>query len=376
VHICDSMAVCPIHPMLYSRHIGDHLGDHRKLPVARSAGTGEEVTTLSDPSSWKNRRVLVTGAGGFIGSHLAERVAQLGAKTRCFVRYTSQGSIGWLSSSPLRSELEIVRGDIRDYESVVQAAKDADVIFHLAALVGIPYSYYAPRSYVQTNIAGTLNVLEAARRHGTRRLVCTSTSEVYGSARYVPMDENHPLQAQSPYAATKIGADKLAESYHLSFGLPLAIARPFNAYGPRQSPRAVIPTIIAQVLAQSRVKLGNMHTTRDFNFVSDTVEGFIAIAESSAAIGKTLNIGSGVETSVRELTEMIFDLTGTKFPVDVEEQRVRPGSSEVARLCANGTLLKQLTIWAPKVPLRKGLARTIEWIRANPGTDSAGSYAV
>jgi NAD dependent epimerase/dehydratase len=331
---------------------------------------------LSNPYTWKNRRVLVTGAGGFIGSHLAERIAQLGARTRCYLRYTSQGSLGWLAASPVRSELEIIHGDIRDYESVLQAAKDVDVIFHLAALVGIPYSYHSPRSYLQTNIEGTLNVLEAARRHETERLVCTSTSEVYGSALYVPIDENHLLQGQSPYSATKIAADKITESYHRSFGLPVSIARPFNAYGPRQSSRAVIPTIVTQALAQSSVKLGNLHTTRDFNFVSDTVEGFIAIAEAPAATGKTLNIGSGAETSIRELTEAIFDLIGTKCSVDIEEQRLRPEASEVDRLCADSSLLRQLTSWEPRVPLREGLAQTVEWIGRNLETYSIGSYAI
>jgi len=300
----------------------------------------------------------------------------LGARTRCFLRYTSQGSLGWLSASPLRSELEIIHGDIRDYESVFQAAKDVDVIFHLAALIGIPYSYHSPRSYVQTNIEGTLNVLEAARRHETERLICTSTSEVYGSALYVPIDENHPLQGQSPYSATKIGADKIAESYHLSFDLPVSIARPFNTYGPRQSSRAVIPTIITQALAQPSVKLGNMHTTRDFNFVSDIVEGFIAIAETPATIGKTLNIGSGTETSIRDLTDVIFELIGAKCPVEIDESRLRPEASEVDRLCASSLLLSELTTWRQKIALREGLTRTIEWIGQNLGTYSIGSYAI
>jgi NAD dependent epimerase/dehydratase len=330
---------------------------------------------LSSPSIWKNKRVLVTGAGGFIGSHLAERLARLGAETRCFLRYTSQGSAGCLSCSSLRSDLEIVYGDVRDYESVFHAAEGVDVIFHLAALVGIPYSYQSPRSYVQTNIEGTLNVLEAAHRHGTARILCTSTSEVYGSAQYVPIDENHLLQGQSPYSATKIGADKIAESYHFSFGLPISIARPFNTYGPRQSSRAVIPTIITQALAQPSVKLGNLHTTRDFNFVSDTVEGLIAIAEAPATIGQTLNIGSGTETSIRELTEVIFDLIGTRKPMEIEEQRVRPEASEVDRLCANSVLLSQLTTWRPQVLLREGLTRTIEWIAQNLAAYSVGSYA-
>jgi NAD dependent epimerase/dehydratase len=331
---------------------------------------------LNSAFTWKNRRVLVTGAGGFIGSHLAERTAQLGAQTRCFLRYTSQGSLGWLAASPLRSEMEIIHGDVRDYESVFHAAKDADIIFHLAALIGIPYSYHSPRSYVQTNIEGTLNILEAARRHGTERLICTSTSEVYGSALYVPIDENHPLQGQSPYSATKIGADKIAESYHLSFGLPVSIARPFNCYGPRQSSRAVIPTIITQAIAQSSVKLGNIHTTRDFNFVSDVVEGFLAIAATPATIGKTLNIGSGTEISIRELTDLIFELIGTERPVSVEEARLRPEASEVNRLCANSDCLRQMTPWRPKVPLREGLLQTIEWIQQNLDQYAIGSYSV
>jgi NAD dependent epimerase/dehydratase len=325
---------------------------------------------------WKNRRVLVTGAGGFIGSHLAERLVQLGAHIRCFLRYTSQGSLGWLSASAFRPELEVVYGDIRDYESVLHAVEGVDVIFHLAALIGIPYSYHSPRSYVHTNIDGTLNILEAAKRQGTERIVCTSTSEVYGSATYVPIDENHRLQGQSPYSATKIGADKIAESYHLSFGLPISIARPFNTYGPRQSSRAVIPTIIMQALAQSSVKLGNLHSVRDFNFVSDTVEGFIAIAETPATIGKTLNIGSGTETSIHGLAEVIFELMGMTCRVDVEDIRIRPEASEVDRLCANSLLLSQLTTWRPRVPLREGLTRTIEWIGQNLEAYAIGSYAM
>lgn len=331
---------------------------------------------MSNPSAWKNRRVLVTGAGGFIGSHLAERIAQLGAQTRCFLRYTSQGSLGWLTASPLRSELEIIHGDLRDYESVLHAVEGVDVIFHLAALIGIPYSYQSPRSYVHTNIDGALNVLEAARRHGTKRLVCTSTSEVYGSAVYVPIDENHPLQGQSPYSATKIGADKIAESYHLSFGLPLSIARPFNTYGPRQSSRAVIPTIITQALTQTSVKLGNLSTTRDFNFVSDTVAGFIAIAETDATIGKTLNIGSGTERSILSLTQMIFELIGEEHPIEVEDLRLRPTASEVDRLCANSDRLQQITTWQPQVELRDGLLQTIEWFEQNLNQYGIGSYSI
>ena len=320
--------------------------------------------------------MLVTGAGGFIGSHLAERLAELGAKTRCFLRYNSQGSVGWLSDSPVGSDLEMMHGDIRDSESVFRAVKDADVVFHLAALIGIPYSYHSPRSYVQTNVEGMLNVLEAARRCGVERVVCTSTSEVYGSAQYVPIDENHPLQGQSPYSATKIGADKLAESYSRSFGLPISIARPFNTYGPRQSSRAVIPTIITQALTGSGVKLGNLEATRDFNFVSDVVGGFIAMAESPATVGKTLNIGSGTEISIRDLAKTIFELTGSRCAVEVDGQRLRPEASEVERLCADSRTLRDLTGWRPEVPLRDGLARTIEWIGRNPGAYSVGSYSI
>jgi dTDP-glucose 4,6-dehydratase len=272
--------------------------------------------------------------------------------------------------------MEILHGDVRDCESVMHAAKGADIILHLAALIGIPYSYHSPRSYVQTNIEGTLNVLEAARLSGAERLVCTSTSEVYGTAHHIPMDESHPLQGQSPYSATKIGADKLAESFHLSFGLPLSIARPFNCYGPRQSSRAVVPTIITQALTQSTVKLGSLHPTRDFNFVSDIVEGFIAIVETPQTIGKMLNIGTGIETSIRELTEVIFDLIGTHCSLEMDEQRLRPEPSEVDRLCANSALLSQLTPWRSTVPLRTGLTRTIEWVSRNLEAYSIGSYAI
>ena len=331
---------------------------------------------LSAISTWNTRRVLVTGAGGFIGSHLAERLAELGARTRCFLRYTSQGSVGWLADSPMRPDLEIVHGDIRDSDSVLRAVKDVDVVFHLAALIGIPYSYHSPRSYVQTNIEGTLNILEAARRCGVQRVICTSTSEVYGSAQYVPIDEKHPLQGQSPYSATKTGADKLAEAYYCSFGLPVSIARPFNTYGPRQSSRAVIPTIITQALAHSAVKLGNLNATRDFNFVSDVMEGFIAIAESPAALGMTLNIGSGAEISIRELAEIIFELTGAKCTVEIEAERLRPEASEVDRLCANSEFMSRVTGWRPKVPLREGLARTIDWVGRNLGSYTIGSYSL
>lgn len=319
---------------------------------------------------------MVTGAGGFIGSHLSEKLVELGAQARCFVRYNSQGSCGWLTSSSCHSEMEIYYGDIRDQESVLRACKGADVIFHLAALIGIPYSYESPRSYVQTNIEGTLNVLEAARLLGTQRIICTSTSEVYGSALYVPIDEKHPLQGQSPYSATKIGADKVAESYHLSFGVPLSIARPFNTYGPRQSTRAVIPTIISQALTNSAVNLGNLNTSRDFNFVSDTVNGFLTLAETPETIGKTLNLGSGLETTILELSKLIFDLLGKDCSINVEERRLRPDLSEVERLCADSRLATELTGWTSRVGLREGIAQTIGWMEQNLDTYLIGTYAL
>jgi dTDP-glucose 4,6-dehydratase len=309
--------------------------------------------------------VLVTGAGGFIGSHLTERLAVLGATVRAFVHYNALGSWGWLDESPRKNDIEVVAGDICDYDSVLAAAEDVDFIFHLAALIGIPYSYEAPRSYVRTNVDGTLNVLNAARARGVGRVVQTSTSEVYGTAAYVPIDEAHPLHAQSPYAATKIGADKLAESYFLSFKLPVVIVRPFNTYGPRQSKRAIIPSLVSQCLAEGEIRVGNLTPTRDLNFVSDTVEGFVAAASSDGAVGRVVNLGTGVEVSIGELAALIVELMGTSARLVVDPARVRPAGSEVERLLAANALAKELTGWTPSVPLREGLQTTIEWIRAH-----------
>jgi dTDP-glucose 4,6-dehydratase len=320
--------------------------------------------------------VLVTGAGGFIGSHLTERLVELGASTRALVEYNSLGSWGWLDESPARRDVEVVLGDVRDYDSVRAAAEGAEAVFHLAALIAIPYSYEAPHSYVQTNVIGTLNVLRAAQEAGAGRVVHTSTSEVYGSARSVPIDEEHPLQGQSPYAASKIGADKMAEAFHLSFGLPVATLRPFNTYGPRQSARAVIPTVITQLLAGDSVSLGNLAPTRDFTYVTDTVEAFVKIADCPEAVGRVLNTGSGKEISIGELVERIETVLGKRAPVEHEEARVRPPGSEVERLCANADAARELLGWEPAVGLDEGLAATAAWIAENLGRYRVGAYTV
>ncbi len=326
--------------------------------------------------AWRGRTVLVTGAGGFIGSHLVERLVELGADVRALVRYTSTGHAGWLDSSPVRGDVDVVLGDIRDFDSVHGAMRGRDVVFHLAALIGIPYSYRAAQSYVRTNIEGTLNVLQAARDLATERVLCTSTSEVYGNARYVPINEEHPLQGQSPYSASKIGADKIAESYYLSFGLPVSIVRPFNTYGPRQSTRAMIPTIITQALSGSEVRVGSLLPTRDFNYVTDTVEGFLATASESQAIGKTINFGSGVEISIGDLAKQIGLLVGKDLTLVSEEQRVRPENSEVERLCADSSLAQQLLGWRSRVSLEEGLRQTIAWMEDNLGNYRIKEYAV
>jgi dTDP-glucose 4,6-dehydratase len=311
-----------------------------------------------------------------MGSHLVERLVELGADVRALVRYTSTGHAGWLDFSQVKSEVEIVLGDVRDFDSVRDAVKGQSVVFHLAALIGIPYSYRAAQSYVRTNIEGTLNVLQAARELQTERLLCTSTSEVYGTARYVPINEEHPLQGQSPYSASKIGADKLAESYYLSFGLPVSIVRPFNTYGPRQSTRAVIPAIVTQALTGSEIRLGALSPTRDFNYVTDTVEGFLCAAMEEDAIGKTINLGSGVEISIGDLANLIGRLMDKELTLVPEEQRVRPEKSEVERLCADATLASKLLGWRARVDLEEGLRRTISWMEENLKSYDSKEYAI
>ena len=313
--------------------------------------------------SWVDKKVLVTGAGGFIGSHLTERLVELGANTRAFVHYNSMGTWGWLDYSPMKSQIEIVAGDIADRDSVWKAMQSVDIVFHLAALIGIPYSYHVPTSYVRTNIQGTLNVLQAALAANVECMVHTSTSEVYGTAQYVPIDEKHPLQGQSPYSATKIGADKLAEAFYRSFGLPAVTIRPFNTYGPRQSARAVIPTIIIQCLNGGKVRLGNIHPTRDLNYIADVVNGFLLAAERPKAIGQTINLGSGREISIGDLAKLIIHLVGRPIDIESEEKRVRPDKSEVDRLLADNTSARAVLGWEPAISLEEGLERTIEWIR-------------
>jgi NAD dependent epimerase/dehydratase len=325
---------------------------------------------------WNKKKVLVTGAGGFIGSHLAERLAEMGATTRAFVQYNSRGYRGWLEHSPVCNQMEFIAGDVRDVGSVRQAMRGVDVVFHLAALIAIPYSYQAPNSYVETNIIGTLNVLQAAREMGTERVIHTSTSEVYGTARQVPIPESHPLQGQSPYSASKIGADKLAESFYLSFNVPVVTVRPFNTFGPRQSARAVIPTIITQALAGQTVKLGKLAPTRDLNFVANTVDGFLAAAAAPAAIGQTINLGSGREISIGDLARLIGRLLGCELQIEEDSRRLRPEKSEVERLLADNTLARTILGWEPRVTLEEGLTRTIEWLRSNQDKYRPGTYAV
>lgn len=326
--------------------------------------------------NWTGKRVLVTGAGGFLGSHLIERLVGLGARTRALVHYRADGSRGWLDHSSVKNEVEIVAGDICDRDSVLRAVRDVEAVFHLAALIAIPYSYHAPLSYVRTNVEGTLNVLQAARTCGTARVVHTSTSEVYGTAKEVPIQETHPLQAQSPYAATKIAADKLAESFHLAYGLPVVTVRPFNTFGPRQSSRAVVPTIIAQCLNGRTVRLGNVEPTRDLNYVSDTVEGFVLAAASPASIGSTINLGSGREISVRDLASLIGRLLDRSIVIETEEQRIRPEGSEVERLLADNTLSRRVLGWESCIALEEGLRRTIDWMKENMHRYRPEAYVV
>lgn len=313
--------------------------------------------------SWTGRQVLVTGAGGFIGSHLTEALVEAGATTRAFVRYNSQGRAGWLDESAVRNDIEVFFGDIVDRDSVSRAMKDVEVVFHLAALIAIPYSYNAPASYVRTNVEGTLNVLQSVRAGEVERVVHTSTSEVYGTARVVPIDETHPLQGQSPYSASKIGADKIAEAFHLSFDLPVVTVRPFNTFGPRQSARAVIPTIITQCLVGKTVRLGSLQPTRDLNYVSNITEGFLLAGSVPEAIGQTINLGSGREISIGELAQMISRLVDRDTRIERDEDRVRPDRSEVERLIADNTLAQSVLGWKSSIDLEEGLKLTIDWMR-------------
>jgi NAD dependent epimerase/dehydratase len=312
------------------------------------------------------KKVLVTGADGFIGSHLVEALMNRGCDVRAFVFYNSFNSWGWLDTlSPERQkQLDVFAGDIRDPNGVREAMIGCDVVFHLAALIAIPFSYHSPDSYVDTNIKGTLNVLQAAKLLGTSKVIVTSTSEVYGTAQYAPIDEKHPFQGQSPYSATKIGADRLAESYYRSFGTPVVIVRPFNTYGPRQSARAVIPTIITQLLTgKTELKLGSLTPTRDFNYVIDTVNGFIALAESDETVGEEVNIATGVEHTVGDVAKFLLSEINPSAKLIVEEERLRPENSEVFRLIGDATKIKSLTAWKPTYDLKAGLRNTIAWFK-------------
>ena len=322
----------------------------------------------------KSKKVLVTGADGFIGSHLVEALLALGCDVRAFVYYNSFSSWGWLDTlaPDVIRDLDVFSGDIRDPNGVFEAMQGCDVVFHLAALIAIPFSYHSPDSYVDTDIKGTLNVLQAARRLGTERVLITSTSEVYGTAQYAPIDEKHPFQGQSPYSATKIGADRLAESFYRSFETPVVIVRPFNTYGPRQSARAVIPTIITQLLlGQTTLKLGDLTPTRDFNYVKDTVQGFIALAEADSAVGKEINIATGTEFSVGDVAKILVSELNPDAQIITDAQRIRPEASEVFRLIGDNTLITTLTNWQPRFELAAGLRDTIAWFKE---TDNLSRY--
>ena len=316
---------------------------------------------------WESKKVLITGAGGFIGSHLAEHLIDLGVKVKAFVRYNSRSDWGLLELLPQEKldEIEVIMGDLRDGDAIRQAAKGVEIIFHLGSLIAIPYSYIHPGETIETNVMGTLNVLTSARENSVGKVIHTSTSEVYGTAQYVPMDEKHPLQGQSPYSASKIAADKIAESFYRSFGVPVAIIRPFNTFGPRQSARAVIPTIISQALMKDMIILGSLHPTRDYTYIDDVIEAFIKVAESPNSVGEVINIGSNFEISIGDIIRKVISITGKDKEIVTDPRRVRPGKSEVERLWCDNTKAKKLLAWEPKVSFDEALRRTIEWISDN-----------
>jgi NAD dependent epimerase/dehydratase len=323
------------------------------------------------------KKTLVTGAGGFIGSHLTEALVRIGAKVSVFVRYNSRSDLGLLDRLPseIKQEIEVFAGDFKDPEALRGPARGCEFVFHLGSLIAIPYSYINPMDFVQTNIVGTANLLNACRGNNVEKIVHTSTSEVYGTAIYCPMDEKHPLQAQSPYSATKIAADKLAESYHRSFGLPVAIARPFNTYGPRQSARAIIPTMILQALNGEKLMLGSLDPTRDFTYVEDTVSGLIEVAKSPYSVGEVINIGCGREISIGELVQVVLSIMGKKAQILKEDRRVRPEKSEVQRLMCDNSKARRLLGWEPRINLKEGLSQTIDWFKSH-AAEYRASYAI
>lgn len=327
----------------------------------------------------KGKKVLVTGAEGFIGSHLTERLVELGADVTALVQYNSFNNWGWIDTfdKNVLDSIRVETGDIRELDGMNRIIKGQEVVMHLAALIAIPYSYLSPMAYVRTNVEGTVNVLEACRNHDVQKIVHTSTSETYGTALYVPIDEKHPMQGQSPYSASKIGADKMAESFYRSFNMPIATIRPFNTYGPRQSARAVIPTIISQILAgKEEIKLGSLTPTRDFNYVKDTAEAFVKIAESDKAIGEVINAGSNYEISIGDTVKKIINIIGKDVKIVCDEERLRPEKSEVNRLWADNTKIKELTGWAPKYSIDEGLKETIEWIKKHMDSYKTDIYNV
>ena len=318
--------------------------------------------------NWQGKKVLVTGADGFIGSHLTERLVELGADVTALSQYNSFNNWGWIDTfdKKVKDSIKVVTGDIREYDGMKRIIKGQEVVLHLAALIAIPYSYLSPMAYVRTNVEGTTNVLEACREYEVEKIVHTSTSETYGTALYVPIDEKHPMQGQSPYSASKIGADMMAESYYKSFNMPIATLRPFNTYGPRQSARAVIPTIISQILAgKTEIRLGSLTPTRDFNFVLDTAEAFIKVAESERTIGEVVNAGSNYEISIGDTVKKIISIIGKDVKILCDDQRLRPENSEVNRLWADNTKIKELTDWKPYYNIDRGLEATIEWVKNN-----------
>lgn len=328
--------------------------------------------------NWQNKKVLVTGAGGFIGSHLTDALLSMGADVTAFVHYNARNDWGMLDReyNETTPHLNVIAGDVSDAQFVKKAVTDHDVVFHLAALIGIPYSYNAPESYVNTNIKGTLNVMQACLDAGVKRVVHTSTSEVYGTAQYTPIDEKHPLQGQSPYSATKIGADKIAESFHCSFGLPVTTIRPFNTYGPRQSARAVIPTIITQALTGNTIRLGSLTPVRDLTYVTDTVQGFISFAGSKKTIGKTINTGSGKGVTIGDLANLILKRVNPKARIVTDTKRIRPDKSEVMKLVCDNRIARDCAGWEPEVSLEEGIRLTVEWMKDHVGAYKTGMYTV
>src|SRR3989338_2792135 len=324
-----------------------------------------------------NKSILITGATGFIGSHLTEMLAEEGVAVIAFDRYNSNNHWGWLENSKYKKEIKVILGDIRDYDSVFKAMQECDAVFHLAALIGIPYSYISPLAYIRTNVEGTYNVLQAAREQKLKNILITSTSETYGTAQYVPIDEQHPLVGQSPYSASKISADQLALSFYRSFDLPVKIVRPFNTYGPRQSARAIIPTVITQILSgRKEIKLGHLSPSRDLTFVKDAAQGFIEVAKSQELLGEVTNIGTNSETTIKDLAGLIASLMKTKIRIIEDKQRLRPGNSEVERLCCDNTKIITQTKWRPRYRLEDGLKITIEWFKKSSHLYKADIYNV